>query len=63
MGVPIVDSVQQSLLSLQASLSDFGIGIPYEVLQLYSTLATNIGSTQVALGFLIRLGELGLGTL
>jgi HAD superfamily hydrolase (TIGR01549 family) len=35
----LVDSVQQSLLSLQEALADFGIGaIPYEVLQLYSGL-------------------------
>jgi phosphoglycolate phosphatase-like HAD superfamily hydrolase len=34
----LVDSVQQNLLSLQESLADFGIGTPYEVLQLYSGL-------------------------
>jgi HAD superfamily hydrolase (TIGR01549 family) len=34
----LVDSVQQNLLSLQESLADFGIGAPYEVLQLYSGL-------------------------
>jgi HAD superfamily hydrolase (TIGR01509 family) len=34
----LVDSVQQNLLSLQEALADFGIGVPYEVLQLYSGL-------------------------
>jgi HAD superfamily hydrolase (TIGR01549 family) len=34
----LVDSVQQNLLSLQEALADFGIGTPYEVLQLYSGL-------------------------
>jgi phosphoglycolate phosphatase-like HAD superfamily hydrolase len=34
----LVDSVQQNLLSLQESLADFGIGVPYEVLHLYSGL-------------------------
>ena len=34
----LFDSVQQNLLSLQESLADFGIGTPYEVLQLYSGL-------------------------
>ena len=34
----LVDSVQQNLLSLHESLSDFGIGVPHEVLQLYSGL-------------------------
>lgn len=34
----LVDSVQQNLLSLQVCLADFGISIPYELLQLYSGL-------------------------
>jgi HAD superfamily hydrolase (TIGR01509 family) len=34
----LVDSVQQNLLSLQEALADFGIRVPYEVLQLYSGL-------------------------
>jgi phosphoglycolate phosphatase-like HAD superfamily hydrolase len=34
----LVDSVQQNLLSLQESLAEFGIGVAYEVLQLYSGL-------------------------
>lgn len=34
----LVDSVQQNLLSLQVCLADFGISVPYELLQLYSGL-------------------------
>ena len=34
----LVDSVQQNLLSLQVCLADFGISIPYELLQLSSGL-------------------------
>lgn len=34
----LMDSVQQNLLSLQVCLADFGISIPYELLQLYSGL-------------------------
>jgi HAD superfamily hydrolase (TIGR01549 family) len=34
----LVDSVQQNLLSLQETLADFGKGVPYEALQLYSGL-------------------------
>lgn len=34
----LVDSVQQNLLSLQKCLADFGVGVPYELLQLYSGL-------------------------
>jgi beta-phosphoglucomutase-like phosphatase (HAD superfamily) len=34
----LVDSVQQNLLSLQVCLGDFGVGVPYELLQLYSGL-------------------------
>ena len=34
----LVDSVPQTLLSLQESLSGFGITVPYERLQLYSGL-------------------------
>ena len=34
----LVDSVQQNLLSLQECLGDFGVGVPYELLQLYSGL-------------------------
>ena len=34
----LVDSVQQNLLSLQVCLGDFGISVPYELLQLYSGL-------------------------
>ena len=31
-------SVQQNLLSLQKSMADFGVGVPYELLQLFSGL-------------------------
>ncbi len=34
----LVDSVPQNLLSLQESLADFGIAVPYDLLQLYSGL-------------------------
>ena len=34
----LVDSVQQNLLSLQVCLGDFGVSVPYELLQLYSGL-------------------------
>ena len=34
----LVDSVQENLLSLQVCLADFGISVPYELLQLYSGL-------------------------
>jgi phosphoglycolate phosphatase-like HAD superfamily hydrolase len=34
----LVDSVRQNLLSLQVCLADFGISVPYELLQLYSGL-------------------------
>jgi phosphoglycolate phosphatase-like HAD superfamily hydrolase len=34
----LVDSVRQNLLSLQESLDDFGVTVPYNVLQLYSGL-------------------------
>jgi HAD superfamily hydrolase (TIGR01509 family) len=34
----LIDCVPQDLLSLQETLADFGIAIPYEVLQLYSGL-------------------------
>ena len=37
----LVDSVPQSLLSLQESLAGFGIIVPYELLQLYSGLDGN----------------------
>ena len=37
----LVDSVRHNLLSLQESLSDFGIEAPYEELQLYSGLDGN----------------------
>jgi hypothetical protein len=31
-------SVQQNLLSLQKSMADFSVGVPYELLQLFSGL-------------------------
>lgn len=34
----LVDSVGQNLLSLQESLADFGVKVPYDLLQLYSGL-------------------------
>ena len=34
----LVDCVQQNLLTLQESLADFGVTVPYELLQLYSGL-------------------------
>ncbi|MEA2836451.1 MAG: hypothetical protein QOD89_1001 [Bradyrhizobium sp.] len=34
----LIDCVPQNLLSLQQALADFGITVPYEVLQLYSGL-------------------------
>jgi beta-phosphoglucomutase-like phosphatase (HAD superfamily) len=34
----LVDSVQQNPLSLQVCLGDFGVSVPYELLQLYSGL-------------------------
>jgi HAD superfamily hydrolase (TIGR01549 family) len=34
----LVDSVRQNLLGLQESLADFGIAVPYDLLQLYSGL-------------------------
>ena len=34
----LVDCVQQNLLTLQKSLADFGVTVPYELLQLYSGL-------------------------
>jgi phosphoglycolate phosphatase-like HAD superfamily hydrolase len=34
----LVDSVQQNLLSLQEALADLGIGVAYEILQLYTGL-------------------------
>jgi beta-phosphoglucomutase-like phosphatase (HAD superfamily) len=34
----LVDSVGQNLLSLQQSLADFGVKVPYDLLQLYSGL-------------------------
>jgi phosphoglycolate phosphatase-like HAD superfamily hydrolase len=37
----LVDSVRHNLLSLQESLADFGIEVPYEELQLYSGLDGN----------------------
>jgi beta-phosphoglucomutase-like phosphatase (HAD superfamily) len=36
----LVDSVRQNLLSLQECLADFGIAVPYALLQLYSGLTT-----------------------
>jgi hypothetical protein len=34
----LVDCVREDLLSLQESLADFGLTVPYDVLQLYSGL-------------------------
>src|SRR3981189_1593075 len=34
----LVDSVRQNLLGLQETLEDFGVSVPYNVLQLYSGL-------------------------
>jgi hypothetical protein len=34
----LVDSVGQNLLSPQQSLADFGVKVPYDLLQLYSGL-------------------------